>query len=64
MRQKFEYQFVRVENNVEGLGYQQIVHEQARKGWRLVQVFAPGAGGLWGNATFIELIFERRPVHN
>jgi hypothetical protein len=39
--------------------YQDLVHERAREGWRLVQVFAPGIGG-YGAAKYYELIFERR----
>jgi hypothetical protein len=39
--------------------YQDVVHERAREGWRLVQVFAPGIGG-YGAARYDELIFERR----
>ena len=38
--------------------YQQVVHDHAREGWRLVQVFAPGTGG-YGAAKYFELIFER-----
>ena len=64
MRQKHEYKFVRL-----GEGwlaarreakeqYQQTVHDHARDGWRLVQVFAPGTGG-YGAAKYFEMIFER-----
>ncbi len=38
--------------------YQAVVHEHARQGWRLVQVFAPGMA-IHGAATSYELIFER-----
>jgi len=64
VRQKHEYKFVRL-----GEGwlaarreakeqYQQTVHDHARDGWRLVQVFAPGTGG-YGAAKYFEMIFER-----
>ena len=63
--QEYEYKFVR-----KGEGwltvrrdgrenYQDIVHEHARDGWRLVQIFAPGIGG-YGAAKYFELVFERR----
>jgi Domain of unknown function (DUF4177) len=35
-----------------------IVHEHARDGWRLVQIFAPGVA-VFGAAKYYELIFER-----
>ncbi len=38
--------------------YEQVVHEQAREGWRLVQIFAPGIAA-FGAAKYYELIFER-----
>ena len=64
MKQKYEYKFVRL-----GEGwlnarksaredYQQVIHQNAREGWRLVQVFAPGIGG-YGAAKYFEAIFER-----
>jgi hypothetical protein len=34
------------------------VHEHARDGWRLVQIFAPGVAA-FGAAKYYELIFER-----
>ena len=36
----------------------EVVHEQARNGWRLVQIFAPGVAA-FGAAKYYELIFER-----
>jgi hypothetical protein len=65
MLKKYEYKFVRLG---EGLivvrkdgreTYQSVVHEHAREGWRLVQVFAPGTG-VYGAAKYFELIFERQ----
>lgn len=38
--------------------YQQVVHEHARDGWRLVQIFAPGTAA-FGAARYFDLIFER-----
>lgn len=64
MMQRFEYKFVRLGEgwiSVKREGrdsYQQVVHDHARQGWRLIQVFAPGIGG-YGAAKFYELIFER-----
>ncbi len=39
-------------------GYQAVVHEHAREGWRLVQIFAPGVAA-FGAAKYYELIVER-----
>jgi hypothetical protein len=38
--------------------YEEVVHEHARDGWRLVQIFAPGVAA-FGAAKYYELIFER-----
>jgi hypothetical protein len=38
--------------------YQKIVHDHAKEGWRLSQIFAPPTSGT-GWASYIELIFER-----
>lgn len=53
---EYEYKFVRV-NKTEN--YQQVVLQHAKEGWRLVQVFAPGAGGLWAKENYCEIILER-----
>ena len=63
-----EYDFVRIgEGRVSALfgpeakarhDYQAVVHERARDGWRLVQIFAPGVAA-FGAAKYYELIFER-----
>jgi hypothetical protein len=70
MAAQYEYQFVRLEqvkNLLTGMPvpsekarqeYQELVHEQARQGWRLVQIFAPGTS-VHGLASYFELIFER-----
>jgi Domain of unknown function (DUF4177) len=64
----FEYKFVRTgEGRASALfgpqekardTYEAVVHEQARDGWRLVQIFAPGVAA-FGAAKYYELIFER-----
>ena len=64
----YEYKFVRLgENRASALfgpqtkarnAYQQVVHEHARDGWRLVEIFAPGVAA-FGAAKYYELIFER-----
>ena len=62
--QRFEYTFVRLGEGWLGVrreakdGYQKVIEDHARKGWRLVQVFAPGVGP-YGAAKYYELIFER-----
>jgi hypothetical protein len=70
MSARFEYKFVRLEQDVTMLGrtptpsvaaretYQESVHQHAAEGWRLVQVFAPGLSA-HGSASYFELIFER-----
>lgn len=65
----FEYRFVRIgENRLSALfgtddkarkGYEAVVREYARDGWRLVQIFAPGVAA-FGAAKYYELIFERQ----
>jgi hypothetical protein len=66
--QRFEYKFVRLgEYRASALfgvkdqarkTYVDAVQEQARDGWRLVQIFAPGVAA-FGAAKYYELIFER-----
>jgi len=64
MAAEYEYKFVRLGEGWLGVrkagkeGYQQVIHEHGREGWRLVQVFAPGIAG-YGAAKYYELIFER-----
>ena len=60
MRQKYEYKFVRLDAHASE--YHRVTQEQASEGWRLVQIFAPGAGGLWTRENFCEVIFEREIV--
>jgi hypothetical protein len=59
MNQRFEYRFIRLDKNARAAKYQAVVREQAAEGWRLVQIFAPGAGGIWGKENFCEVILER-----
>jgi hypothetical protein len=58
MSAMFKYEFVRLKGS-ERNEYQTLVNQYAEQGWRLVQVLAPGSGGLWASANFFELIFER-----
>lgn len=59
-----EYKFEKVK--VKGLpglyqkitDYQQVIHDRAKEGWELVQVFTPPIS-LYGGAGFIEIIFAR-----
>jgi Domain of unknown function (DUF4177) len=68
MGQHYEYKFVRlgesggsaffgVSDNARN-AYEDVVHEHAGDGWRLVQIFAPGVAA-FGAAKYYELIFER-----
>ena len=66
--ERYEYKFVRVGEyrgsalfgvrDSEREAYRDVVHEHARQGWRLVQIFAPGTAA-FGAARYYELIFER-----
>ena len=65
MSQAYEYEIVR---HGEGFisvkkkarnDYEQIIHDYAKRGWRLVQVFAPSIGTN-GMSKYFDLIFERR----
>ncbi|MDU9693599.1 DUF4177 domain-containing protein [Priestia aryabhattai] len=38
--------------------YKEIIKEQAKEGWELVQIFAPPTG-FYGSAPYIEIIFSR-----
>ncbi len=61
MDKKYEYKFVRLDDQTR-FTYQKVADEYASQGWRLLQVFAPGAGGLWASADYVELIFEREAL--
>ena len=73
MERTYEYRFVRlgeyrgsalfgVSDKARG-SYEDVVHEHARDGWRLVQVFAPGVAA-FGAAKYYELIFERERAND
>jgi hypothetical protein len=55
---RFQNKFVRLEGS-EQLHYREIVRKLADEGWRLVQVLAPGAGGLWARPRYFEIVFEQ-----
>ena len=59
MKNHYQYEFVRLQGK-QRQAYQELIRQYAAKGWRLVQIFAPGAGGLWASADYIELIFEQK----
>jgi hypothetical protein len=59
----YQYKFVKVD--LKGIlqskpeeDYHELIHENAREGWRLFQIFAPNTYG-FGTDAFLELIFER-----
>ena len=65
MSAEYEYEIVR---HGEGMmwvkkpardDYEEIIHDYAARGWRLVQVFAPSVGS-HGYSKYFDLIFERR----
>ena len=58
--QKYEYKFVTVGQGKKDKDYRDVIRENSLDRWRLVQLFAPGAGGLWAKASFYEVIFERQ----
>jgi hypothetical protein len=61
----FEYEFVRLSigwrwfRRSPAEDYREIVESHAKRGWRLVQIFAPATVG-YGRAAYFELIFERQ----
>ena len=64
MQKKYENKFVRLGKGwlwptSEADTYKEVIHEYAKEGWRLVQVFAPSRG-MWGLANFHELILEKK----
>jgi len=64
MTHNFEYKFVRLGEGFLGVRkgakstYQEVIDQNAREGWRLVQIFAPEIGA-YGSAKYYEIIFER-----
>jgi hypothetical protein len=73
MGRTYEYKFVRIGEyagsalfgvrDKDRNAYESIVHEHARDGWRLVQIFAPGVAA-FGAAKYYELILERETPEN
>ena len=66
MEQRFEYKFVRLGEGWTYVKkdalqtYQEVIAENAKEGWRLVQIFAPPIGGVGsGSAKFYEIVLER-----
>ena len=63
MTTSYEYKFVRLGEGrftvrkVALETYQDVVHQHARDGWRLVQIFAPILN--FAAAKYYELVFER-----
>ncbi|KAA6443620.1 DUF4177 domain-containing protein [Bacillus atrophaeus] len=57
-----KYEFVRVElssmRRRPKEDYQEIIHEYAKQGWKLVQIFAPSIDS-YGAAAYFEIIFEK-----
>jgi hypothetical protein len=60
MLQKYEYKFVTIGQGKKDKDYHEVIRENSLDVWRLAQLFAPGAGGLWAKASFCEVIFERQ----
>ena len=65
----YEYKFIQIELK-QGLmkatakeDYREIISEEAKNGWRLVQIFAPSVVG-YGSAENFELIFEKEILEN
>ena len=68
MGQRYEHKFVRLGEYAGSAlfgvsdkarnAYEDVVHEHAQDGWRLVQIFAPGVAA-FGAARYYELVFER-----
>ena len=64
MFQKYEYKFISVgkgflwANSRAEKEYKEIIHEHTKKGWRLVQIFAPSTG-FYGYSKYFEIILEK-----
>lgn len=58
----YEYKFIRLKasffNRRPERDYQEVIKEEAKSGWRLVQIFAPATFG-YGAVGYYELIFEK-----
>jgi len=60
LQQKYEYKFITEGQGKKDKDHHDVIRENSLNRWRLVQVSAPGAGGLWAKASFCEVIFERQ----
>ena len=64
MKERFEYKFIRLGEGWMSArkeatsDYQEVIRQEARNGWRLVQVFAPGIG-VYGAPKYYDVILER-----
>lgn len=59
--QKYEYKIVRINMpflSIAGRRYHDELYEQAKLGWRLLQILVPPVG-VFGFCTFFELVFEK-----
>ena len=62
MQQKYAYRLVMVGQDKRAKTYHDVTPEHSAEGWRLLRVFAPGAGGLRARPASCEVIPER-PLH-
>lgn len=57
-----EYKFERIElskwNGQPKKDYQDIIHQNANDGWKLIQIFAPSLNSD-GTSAFFDIIFEK-----
>ena len=65
----YEYKFIQIDLKPKMLksepkeDYHEMIREHGEKGWRLVQIFAPGIAAVGAAASF-ELIFEKKIVES
>jgi hypothetical protein len=64
MSEKYEYKFIRLGHGLlwpksVAETYKEVINQNAKEGWRLIQVFAPSRTIL-GIANFHEVILERK----
>ncbi len=64
MSEKYEYKFIRLGHGLlwpksVAETYKDVINQNAKEGWRLIQVFAPSRTIL-GIANFHEVILERK----
>ncbi len=62
---KHEYKFVRIKlsggifSGKFDPSYQEIIHQHAVEGWRLITIFGPAREG-YGRTTYADIIFEKQ----